>query len=152
VKVLRPIIWQELFSTAPERKTSEIPKCEMWISRINAREWLASVLFSIGVKGGMGLTAGQILGFMAGLFTTFSVVPQIIKIFKNKSAKDISVIFSLMFVVGGLLWLSYGIVDRLVPIILWNSIGVTLNSMMLFAILRYMKNENKIETGKIKEE
>jgi MtN3 and saliva related transmembrane protein len=96
------------------------------------------------------LTAGEILGFLAGLFTTFSVVPQIIKIFKNKSARDISVIFSLMFVVGGLLWLSYGIVDRLLPIILWNTIGVTLNAIMLFAKLRFMNNENKMENRNLK--
>ena len=78
------------------------------------------------------MTTGQILGFMAWLFTTFSVIPQIIKILKTKSARDISVIFSLMFVVGGLLWLSYGIVDRLAPVIMWNTIGVTLNAIMLF--------------------
>ena len=96
------------------------------------------------------MTAGEILGFLAGLFTTFSVVPQIIKIFKNKSARDISVIFSLMFVVGGLLWLSYGIVDKLVPIILWNTIGVTLNAIMLFAKLRFTSNENKIEKRTLK--
>jgi MtN3 and saliva related transmembrane protein len=98
------------------------------------------------------LTTGQILGFMAGLFTTFSVIPQIIKIFKTKSARDISVIFSLMFVVGGLLWLSYGIVDRLAPVILWNTIGVTLNAIMLFAKLRFTNNENKIEKRKLKSE
>ena len=91
------------------------------------------------------MSTGQILGFMAGLFTTFSVIPQIIKIFKTKSARDISVIFSLMFVVGGLLWLSYGIVDRLVPIILWNTIGVTLNAIMLFAKLRFTNNEKKLK-------
>jgi MtN3 and saliva related transmembrane protein len=98
------------------------------------------------------LTAGQILGFIAGLFTTFSVIPQIIKIFRNKSARDISVIFSLMFVVGGLLWLSYGIVDRLVPVILWNTIGVTLNAIMLFAKLRFTNKENEVEKRNMKNE
>ena len=79
------------------------------------------------------MTIGDIFGLLAGIFTTFAVVPQITKIFKYKSADDISLIFSLMFIVGGLLWLTYGILDRLVPIILWNVTGVTLNLVLLYA-------------------
>jgi MtN3 and saliva related transmembrane protein len=87
------------------------------------------------------LSTGEIFGLVAGLFSTFSVVPQIIKIFKYKSAKDISLIFNLMFVGGGFLWLTYGILDHLVPIIIWNVTGITLNCIMLVGKLRYSKGE-----------
>jgi MtN3 and saliva related transmembrane protein len=88
------------------------------------------------------LTTGEIIGFVAGIFSTFSVVPQIIKIYKHKSARDISVTFGIMFVVSGFLWLTYGIIDRLLPIILWNVIGISLNSIMLIGKLRYSKMNN----------
>jgi MtN3 and saliva related transmembrane protein len=97
----------------------------------------------LGFEGRFDLSTGEILGLLAGVFTAFSIIPQIIRIFRYKSVKDISVTVSLMFVLGSLLWLAYGIVDRLVPVIFWNVIGVTLNSIMLFGKLRYMKNENQ---------
>jgi MtN3 and saliva related transmembrane protein len=93
-------------------------------------------------RGRFILATGEIIGLAAGAFTIFSVIPQIIKIFKTKSARDISLIFSIMFVAGGLLWLTYGIIDRLAPVIFWNVIGITLNSIMLFGKLRFMNSEN----------
>jgi MtN3 and saliva related transmembrane protein len=98
------------------------------------------------------LSTGEILGLVAGIFSTFSVVPQIIKIFKYKSAKDISFIFSTMFALAGFLWLAYGIVDHLVPIIFWNAVGVTLNLVMLIGKIRYSKNEIRMPpvTSKIR--
>jgi MtN3 and saliva related transmembrane protein len=87
------------------------------------------------------LQTGEAIGLLAGLFTTFSVVPQIIKIFKTKSARDISLVFNIMFVSGGLLWLTYGILDKLLPIILWNVLGVSFNVIMLVGKLYYSRNE-----------
>lgn len=84
-------------------------------------------------------STGEILGLLAGLFTTFGVVPQVIRIYRTKSARDVSLLFSVMFVIGGLLWLFYGIVDRLLPIIIWNVLGVTFNVTLMIGKLIYMK-------------
>jgi MtN3 and saliva related transmembrane protein len=83
------------------------------------------------------LSAGEILGLIAGLLTTGSLVPQVMKVYKSKSAGDISLLFNLMFLVGGLLWLSYGILDKLAPLIFWNGLAVLLVLLLLIGKLKY---------------
>jgi MtN3 and saliva related transmembrane protein len=90
------------------------------------------------------LSIGDILGLLAGVFTTFAAIPQIIKIFRYKSAGDISLLYVGMFLVGGGLWLAYGIVDRLVPIIFWNILGLSLNIILLIGKLKYSKGVRRI--------
>lgn len=84
--------------------------------------------------------AGEDLtGFIAGAFVTCSLIPQIIRVFKLKSAREISMLFTGMLFVGILMWLGYGIFKSLFPVILWNAIGAVLVSTLLFAKLRYGK-------------
>ena len=84
---------------------------------------------------------GEVLGLVAGAITTGSFVPQVIRVYKLKSAREISLIFNLLFVTGGLLWLSYGIYIHSFPIIFWNAIGVLLSLFLLVGKLRYGKGK-----------
>ena len=79
----------------------------------------------------------EYLGYIGGIFTTFCYVPQVIRIFRLKSAKEISLPFTLMLLIGTMIWLCYGIILSLVPIILWNSIGIVIIASLLFAKLKY---------------
>ncbi|MGA3094328.1 MAG: SemiSWEET family transporter, partial [Dehalococcoidales bacterium] len=65
----------------------------------------------------------ELLGLIAGVFTTFSLVPQIYRVLRLKSSKEISLSFTLCMAFGNLLWLAYGILSGLLPIILWNIIS-----------------------------
>lgn len=88
------------------------------------------------------MSTGEIMGLVAGLFTTGSLIPQVIQVFKNKSAKDISLLFTLMFLAGGLLWLSYGIMDNLTPVIFWNTLANILVVLLLIGKLKYGMPKN----------
>ena len=79
----------------------------------------------------------ELLGFIGGLLTTGGLVPQVWRLFKLKSAHEISLTFVSLFVVGVLFWLSYGILLKLPSIILWNSITLVLGFSMLYAKLKY---------------
>jgi MtN3 and saliva related transmembrane protein len=81
----------------------------------------------------------ELLGLIAGVFTTFSIVPQLYRVLKLKSAKEISLSFTLCMAFGNLLWLAYGILSGLLPIILWNIISFCLASGLIVAKLRYGK-------------
>jgi MtN3 and saliva related transmembrane protein len=83
------------------------------------------------------LSSYEILGLVGGFFTTFAVIPQIMRVYKLKSAREISVIYNTMMLVGILIWLGYGIILDLVPIIIWNIIGALLVLMLLLAKLKY---------------
>jgi MtN3 and saliva related transmembrane protein len=67
-----------------------------------------------------------ILGLVAGAFTTTSSLPQIFYILKTRSMKDISLVTLCMFAAGVSLWLSYGIRIHALPVIVWNSLSLTL--------------------------
>ena len=79
----------------------------------------------------------DILGFIAGAFITLAFIPQVWRLYKLKSAREISLSFSMLFLVGGICWLLWGIARHLVPVIMWNAISLVLVSAMLFAKLKY---------------
>ena len=76
-------------------------------------------------------------GFFAGGIMTIAVLPQIIRVFKLKSAREISLIFVSTMIVGFSCWLVYGIALGLFPIIFWNCFNIVLFGIFLFAKLKY---------------
>ncbi len=81
----------------------------------------------------------ELLGYGGGLFITVGFIPQVWRLFRLKSAREISLPFTILFLFGTISWLSYGIIFRLMPVILWNSISLGLMAAMLYAKLRYGK-------------
>lgn len=62
----------------------------------------------------------SILGSVAGILTTIAFIPQVIKVIKTKSTKDISLWMYILFVLGVLCWAIYGIMLKEAPIIAAN--------------------------------
>jgi len=83
----------------------------------------------------MGLA--PLLGFAAGFLTSMSFVPQIRKIWKTRSAHDVSRRIFLAVSFGLALWLAYGIILGEWPIILWNSISLVFAVSILFLKHRF---------------
>lgn len=88
--------------------------------------------------------AGQLmdvdyLGFVAGVITTISFVPQVVQIYRSKSGRDISLWMMLLFALGITLWLVYGLVIRSVPIIAANSVTLLLVVTILWLKLYYAR-------------
>jgi len=81
----------------------------------------------------------QIFGLVAGAFIVVSFVPQIWKLFKLKSAKEISLPFTLLQLCGGLMWLTYGIILSLPAVIATNVCNTILVCMMLYAKIKWGK-------------
>ena len=79
------------------------------------------------------------LGLVTGALVTCSMIPQLIRIFQLKSAREISMLFTTLLLLGMVGWLTYGIYLILTPVILWNAIGIALVSLLLYAKLRYGK-------------
>lgn len=77
------------------------------------------------------------IGLVAGALVTFSMVPQLIRVFQLKSAREISILFTTMLLLGILLWLVYGIYLQLFPVIFWNATGAIFASTLLYAKLKY---------------
>jgi MtN3 and saliva related transmembrane protein len=81
----------------------------------------------------------ELLGLIAGVFTTLSLVPQLYRVLRLKTAREISLPFTLLMAIGNLLWLGYGLLAGLAPILLWNSISLMLSTGLVLAKLKYGK-------------
>lgn len=81
------------------------------------------------------------VGSLAGLCTTLSLVPQLHSIWKRKSARDISIAMFLVFGLGILLWLTYGIALRSAPIIIANGATLALVVAILILKMRYDRKQ-----------
>jgi MtN3 and saliva related transmembrane protein len=81
----------------------------------------------------------ELLGFIAGALTTLGFVPQVWRLFRLRSAHEISLPFAVLFVLGIAFWLSYGISLRLPSVIIWNATTFVLGCGMLYAKLKYGK-------------
>ncbi|MBD2299788.1 MULTISPECIES: SemiSWEET transporter [Nostocales] len=81
-----------------------------------------------------------ILGLVAGGLTTIAFLPQMFKIWKSKSAKDVSFVMLITFMSGLLLWLIYGITLQALPIIIANAISFIFNLIILCLKLKYKSN------------
>lgn len=78
-----------------------------------------------------------LIGLVAGFFTTISFLPQAIKTWQSKSAKDISLGMYSIMCTGVILWLIYGFMMNDLPIILTNSITLILAFSILYFKLSF---------------
>jgi MtN3 and saliva related transmembrane protein len=83
------------------------------------------------------MTLITLLGLLAGTLTTISFVPQLLKTWRTKSAKDMSLPMLVSSCAGVFLWLVYGILLQATPIILANLITLILALIILGLKLRY---------------
>ena len=82
----------------------------------------------------------EIVGFLAAFLTMFGFLPQVIKIYRTKSVKDLSLWAILQFILGIFLWLIYGIHLKNFVIILANSVTFLILLVALVLFLKYSKN------------
>ena len=79
----------------------------------------------------------QLLGLAAGSLTTAAFLPQVIKTWKTRSAKDLSLGMFSLFCLGVALWLAYGWIVQDIPVIAAKGITLMLASTLLFLKLRW---------------
>ncbi|MGC9158217.1 MAG: SemiSWEET family sugar transporter [Terracidiphilus sp.] len=83
------------------------------------------------------------IGLFAGFCTTAGWVPQLLHVWRLKSARDISLAMSLVMTFGVALWLIYGLAIRSVPVIAANGASLVLIFGILILKLRYDRMERQ---------
>jgi MtN3 and saliva related transmembrane protein len=81
--------------------------------------------------------AVEYLGFVAGFCTTAAFVPQLVRVLRLRSAREISLQTFLLFSVGVFLWLLYGFYTGSRPVIISNAVTLVLSVSILALKLRY---------------
>ena len=81
-----------------------------------------------------------IIGTVAGILTSISMVPQLVKVLKNKDVENISWRMIAILLCGVSLWVIYGWLKMEWPIILSNAFSVLVNTTLLISYFVYRKN------------
>lgn len=83
----------------------------------------------------------DILGLVAGICTSSSLIPQIVTTIKTKKAQDVAPAMFVVMLIGNALWIYFGINKSELSIILTNVFALLLNVTMLVLKFKYKGNE-----------
>ncbi|HSW14062.1 MAG TPA: SemiSWEET transporter [Solimonas sp.] len=77
------------------------------------------------------------IGLLSGVLTTVAFVPQVRRVWRTRSARDISLGMYLLFTLGVAGWLAYGCMLGALPVILANAATLVLAFSVLLMKLRF---------------
>jgi len=77
------------------------------------------------------------IGLMGGFLTSIAVVPQVVRTWRTKHARDLSIWQPLLLIVGMLLWLVYGVMLGDMPLIAANSFSVACYLLLIAMKINY---------------
>ncbi|WP_417941683.1 SemiSWEET family sugar transporter [Flavobacterium sp. RS13.1] len=83
----------------------------------------------------------DLIGLFAGICVTISVIPQIIKVWKTKKVKQISLLTFGILTFGIAIWIVYGILKKDLPIIVTNNVCLLFNLIMVYFTFYYEKEQ-----------
>ena len=83
----------------------------------------------------------EVIGFVAGLGTTFAALPDLIGMLKRRSSKGMNPRMAAIMGVFQILWVYYGLLILSRPVILWNIIAVATNFISVSAYFYYRRRE-----------
>ena len=86
----------------------------------------------------------MIIGVTASLFTAASMLPQLIKVWKEKRAEGLSLWMLVILLTGLGSWIFYGILKEDWIIIISNAFAFLLNIVLAILSYRYKKKEGTI--------
>lgn len=81
------------------------------------------------------------IGLAAGFLTSIAVIPQVVRTWRIKHARDISIWQPLILIAGMLLWLFYGILLHDLPLIAANSFSISCYLVLLGLKIVYDRRE-----------
>ncbi len=78
-----------------------------------------------------------VIGTVAGTLTTAAYLPQVVKVWRSRSAGDISLQMYILMVTGASLWVVYGLLLVQWPVIIANGVSLLFTAVILGFKLRY---------------
>jgi len=87
----------------------------------------------------MSAQVTQIIGIAASVFTGISLLPQLIKLLKEKKAENVSFGMIAILFVGLILWITYGVFKKDLIIIIANSFSLIINVLIVIFSIIYKK-------------
>jgi MtN3 and saliva related transmembrane protein len=83
----------------------------------------------------------EIVGISAGVLSCTTFLPQVVKTWRSKSTRDVSLTMFIIAAVGTCLWLVYGLMINSISIVFTNCIVLALSLIMLYLFYHFRKNQ-----------
>ncbi|HEX7847860.1 MAG TPA: SemiSWEET transporter [Chitinophagaceae bacterium] len=85
------------------------------------------------------MTGTDILGYSACAVTALTFLPQVVKTWKEKSARNVSLMMFVIAAVNEAMWIAYGVLRNDMVIIVTNVIMIVMALTMISLKLRFSK-------------
>jgi uncharacterized protein with PQ loop repeat len=126
---------------------------KVWVDRIR----LDLLLFSSFVLGGcesLGiqdtesllsptLKRSEVVGFVAGLGTTFASLPDLLAMLRRRSTAGMNPRMAAIMCVFQVVWLYYGLLIASRPVVAWNAVGIVINALNVGAYRYFLRAEQR---------
>jgi len=84
------------------------------------------------------LLRSEIVGFLAGVGTTFAALPDLLAMLKRRSSAGMNPRMAAIMATFQILWIYYGLLIASRPVILWNLVAVLINYLSVAAYFRFL--------------
>ncbi len=82
----------------------------------------------------------EIFGILAGVLTALAYIPQIAKILRTKSAKDLSYMMLFTYMTATVCWIIHGVIFKSISMVVFN--GIVALQIFLIIIIKYVITKN----------
>ena len=79
----------------------------------------------------------DIIGYAGGFLVAVALAPQIIKTWRTKSTKDISLLWTLILLAGLVLATVYALINSIIPLIVFDSVEIVMTLMIIGFKIRF---------------
>ena len=86
---------------------------------------------------------GEIVGYLSGVCTTLAFLPQAIKSITTKNVSGLSLYMYIIYCMGLVCWILYGVYLHSFQIMLFNSITLVFNGIILYMIIKSVPRRKK---------
>ena len=83
------------------------------------------------------LSRSEIIGFLAGLGTTFAGLPDLVSMLRKRSSAGVNPRMAGIMAAFQVLWIYYGLLIASRPVIVWNFIAVLVNALLVRSYFRF---------------
>ena len=91
----------------------------------------------------MSMPLHDIIGFVAGFGTTFAAMPDLIAMLKRRSCEGMNPTMAAIMGTFQIVWVYYGILVESRPVIVWNTIAVAINFLVVGAYLYFASTASR---------
>jgi uncharacterized protein with PQ loop repeat len=89
------------------------------------------------------LKRSEVVGFVAGLGTTFAALPDLVAMLRRRSAAGMNPRMAGIMGVFQVAWVYYGLLIASRPVIIWNAVGIVINALNVGAYMYFRRRERR---------